>query len=89
MGIRVEVTQSEHEILRIEKDCGRGATQQSQQSAETDYWTMCEAAEVSRLSARTVREYVRRGEIRGKITGKRWTLRRADLDAEWFKAPVC
>jgi hypothetical protein len=26
--------------------------------------TMCEAAEVSRLSARTVREYARRGEMR-------------------------
>jgi hypothetical protein len=34
VGIRVEVTQSEHEMLRIEKDCGRGATQQSEQSAE-------------------------------------------------------
>jgi hypothetical protein len=37
VGIRVEVTQSEHERLGIEKDCGRGATQQSQQSAETGY----------------------------------------------------
>ena len=25
MGIRVELTQSEHEILRIEKDCGQGS----------------------------------------------------------------
>jgi excisionase family DNA binding protein len=43
--------------------------------------TMCEAAEVLRLSARTVREYARRGEIGRKIIGKRRTLRRADLDA--------
>jgi hypothetical protein len=28
--------------------------------------TMCEAAQVLRLSARTVREYARRGESRGK-----------------------
>jgi excisionase family DNA binding protein len=30
------------------------------------YLTLCEAAEVLRLSERTVREYVKRGEIRGK-----------------------
>jgi excisionase family DNA binding protein len=41
--------------------------------------TLCEAAEVLRLSARTVREYVKRGEIRGKIIGKRWRFKRADL----------
>jgi excisionase family DNA binding protein len=40
-----------------------------------------EAAEVLRLSTRTVREYVKRGEIRGKIIGKRWRFRRAGLDA--------
>jgi hypothetical protein len=27
VGIRVKVTQSEHEMLRIEKDCGLRATQ--------------------------------------------------------------
>ena len=31
------------------------------------YLTLCEAAEVLHLSGRTVREYVKRGEIRGKI----------------------
>jgi excisionase family DNA binding protein len=48
--------------------------------------TLCEAAEVLRLSTRTVREYVKRGEIRGKIIGKRWRFRRADLDA-FFENP--
>jgi excisionase family DNA binding protein len=43
--------------------------------------TLSEAAEVLRLSTRTVREYIRRREIRGKIIGKRWRFRRADLDA--------
>ena len=43
--------------------------------------TLCEAAEVLRLSDRTVREYVKNGEIKGKIIGKRWRFRRADLDA--------
>ncbi len=49
--------------------------------------TLKEAAEVLRLSTRTVREYVKRGEIRGKIIGKRWRFRRADLDAFFEGAP--
>jgi len=49
--------------------------------------TLGEAAEVLRLSTRTVREYVKRGEIRGKIIGRRWRFRRADLDAFFENAP--
>jgi excisionase family DNA binding protein len=49
--------------------------------------TLREAAEVLRLSTRTVREYVKRGEIRGKIIGNRWRFRRADLDAFFENAP--
>ncbi len=49
--------------------------------------TRCEAAGVLRLSTRTVREYVKRREIRGKIIGKRWRFRRADLDAFFENAP--
>ena len=49
--------------------------------------TLKEAAEVLRLSTRTVREYVKSGEIRGKIIGKRWRFRRADLDAFFENAP--
>ena len=49
--------------------------------------TLAEAAQVLRLSTRTVREYVKRGEIRSKIIGKRWRFRRADLDAFFEKAP--
>jgi excisionase family DNA binding protein len=51
------------------------------------FLTLREAAEVLRLSTRTVREYVKRGEIRGKLIGKRWRFRRADLDAFFEKAP--
>ena len=43
--------------------------------------TLREAAEVLRLSTRTVREYVSRGEIEGRIIGNRWRFRRADLDS--------
>ena len=51
------------------------------------FLTIREAAEVLRLSTRTVREYVKRGEIRGKIIGKRWRFRRVDLDAFFENAP--
>lgn len=49
--------------------------------------TLKEAAEVLRLSTRTVREYVSRGEIVGRIIGGRWRFRRADLDAFYDNAP--
>jgi excisionase family DNA binding protein len=49
--------------------------------------TLSEAAEVLRLSTRTVREYVKRREISGKIIGRRWRFRRADLDAFFENAP--
>jgi excisionase family DNA binding protein len=51
------------------------------------FLTLAEAAEVLRLSTRTVRNYLKRGEIRGKIIGKRWKFRRADLDAFFENAP--
>ncbi len=49
--------------------------------------TLREAAEVLRLSTRTVREYVHRGEIEGRIIGGRWRFRCADLDAFFANAP--
>lgn len=49
--------------------------------------TLTEAAEVLRLSTRTVREYVKRGEIKGRIIGNQWRFRRADLDAFFENAP--
>jgi len=49
--------------------------------------TLREAAEVLRLSPRTVREYVQRGDLKGRIIGGRWRFRRADLDAFFENAP--
>jgi excisionase family DNA binding protein len=49
--------------------------------------TLRESAEVLRLNPRTVREYVQRGEIEGRIIGGRWRFRRADLDAFFENAP--
>jgi excisionase family DNA binding protein len=49
--------------------------------------TLREAAEVLRLNPRTVREYVQRGEVEGRIIGGRWRFRRADLDAFFENAP--
>lgn len=49
--------------------------------------TLREAAEVLLLSTRTLREYLQRGEIEGRIIGGRWRFRRADLDAFFANAP--
>lgn len=49
--------------------------------------TLLEAAGILHLSPRTVREYIRRGEIEGRIIGGRWRFRRADLDAFFANAP--
>jgi excisionase family DNA binding protein len=49
--------------------------------------TLREAADVLRLSTRTMRDYVQRGEIEGRIIGGRWRFRRADLDAFFANAP--
>jgi len=49
--------------------------------------TLREAADVLRLSTRTMREYMHRGEIEGRIIGGRWRFRRADLDAFFANAP--
>ena len=49
--------------------------------------TICEAAEVLRLHPRTVREYVRQGELDGRLIGGRWRFRRKDLDAFYENAP--
>jgi len=48
--------------------------------------TLREAADVLRLSSRTVRDYVQRGEIEGRIIGGCWRFRRADLDAFFANA---
>ena len=49
--------------------------------------TLREAAEVLRLHPRTVREYLRRGEIEGRLIGRQWRFRRKDLDAFFENAP--
>lgn len=49
--------------------------------------TLREAADVLRLSTRTMREYVQRGDIEGRIIGGRWRFRRAHLDSFFANAP--
>jgi len=51
------------------------------------FLTLREAAEILRLNPRTVRHYVSRGEIKGRIIGGRWRFRREDLDAFFENAP--
>jgi excisionase family DNA binding protein len=55
---------------------------------EEHFLTLAEAAEVLRLSTRTVRKYLKQGDIRGKIIGNRWKFKRADLDAFFESAPL-
>jgi len=76
-------------------DFGRGANGMSPKTRQKDMappigdrlLTLREAAEVLRLSTRTVRDYIKRGEISGRIIGNRWRFRRADLDAFFESAP--
>ena len=49
--------------------------------------TIREAAAFLRLHPRTVREYVRAGELEGRVIGGRWRFRRKDLDAFYENAP--
>ena len=48
--------------------------------------TVREAARILRLRPRTVREYVHRGELGGRLIRKRWRFRRKDL-AEFLERP--
>jgi excisionase family DNA binding protein len=52
------------------------------------FLTLREAAEILRLHPRTVRDYVRRGELAGRIVLRRWRFRRTDLDAFLHAPPV-
>jgi len=49
--------------------------------------TLAEVAEILRLHPRTVRQYVRRGELPGRLIGGRWRFRRQDLGAFFDSAP--
>lgn len=49
--------------------------------------TINEAAAILRLHPRTVREYARRGELAGRLIGRRWRFKRKDIDAFVEAAP--
>lgn len=68
---------------------GRGMTRRRRTPASLPerLLTLKEAAEVLRLHPRTVREYVRAGELEGRVIGGRWRFRRKDLDAFYENAP--
>jgi excisionase family DNA binding protein len=50
--------------------------------------TLAEAAAVLRLHPRTVRGYVARGELKGRLIGRRWRFRLADLERFFDQAPA-
>lgn len=49
--------------------------------------TLREAAAVLRMNPRTLRAYMRRGEIEGRVIGGRYRFRRTDLDHFFEDAP--
>jgi excisionase family DNA binding protein len=49
--------------------------------------TLREAASFLQLHARTVVAYIARGELRGRLIGRRWRFRQADLDRFFDRAP--
>jgi excisionase family DNA binding protein len=49
--------------------------------------TLGEAADILRMNSRTLREYLRRGEIEGRLLGGKWRFRRSDLDRFYEDAP--
>lgn len=54
---------------------------------ENRFLDINEAATILGFHPRTLREYLRRGEIQGRLIGKRWRFRRSDLDAFFEEAP--
>ena len=59
-----------------------GAAKRAMSGASREpFLTLDEAAEILRLHPRTVRDYVSRGELRGRLIGRRWRFRQKDLDA--------
>jgi excisionase family DNA binding protein len=49
--------------------------------------TLKEVAAILRLHPRTVREYVRRGELPGRVIGGRWRFSRKEVDAFFDSSP--
>ena len=49
--------------------------------------TLIEAAAYLRVCPRTVREYVHRGLLLGRLIGRRWRFRREDLVTLYENAP--
>ena len=49
--------------------------------------TLREVAALLRLNPRSVREYLRRGELEGRLIGGRWRFRRKDVDGFFEAAP--
>lgn len=56
-------------------------------SPPVPFLTLAEVADVLRLNVRTVRELVRRRELVGRLVGRRWRFRRADVDAFFDSCP--
>ncbi len=52
-----------------------------------EYLTLVEAAKLLGFDPRTVLNYVRCGELEGRVIGGRWRFRRQNIDAFFDAAP--
>ena len=51
------------------------------------FLTLQEVAQLLKLHPRTVRQYVHRGELEGRLIGRRWRFRQEDVDKFFDAAP--
>jgi excisionase family DNA binding protein len=57
------------------------------QGAGKAFLTLQEVAAILKLHPRTVRQYVHRGELSGRLIGGRWRFRQEDVDKFFDAAP--
>lgn len=72
------------------RDIGKRGTKRKAevpQDAGKAFLTLQEVAALLKLHPRTVRQYVHRGEIVGRLIGGRWRFRQEDIDMFFDAAP--
>lgn len=50
---------------------------------ENELYTVTEAANLLRVSVRTIRQMIRDGELRAAKVGKEYRIRKSDIEALW------
>jgi excisionase family DNA binding protein len=74
----------------MSRDTGRDGNNQGAEplrGAGKAFLTLREVAQLLKLHPRTVRQYVHRGELVGRLIGGRWRFRQEDVDKFFDAAP--